>query len=332
MDKATRNSSYPLQRMLSAAMVCTSFAMPSFAQSYPSRIVRIIVPSPAGSTVDLLARPLARDLSAIWGQPVLIENIPGGDYSIGASRVAAAAPDGHTLLMTNHQPVLGNRFLYKNLPYDPDKSLMPITMAARGGSFLLVHPSLPVKSIRELVALAKGMPGKIAYASTGRGSAGQLTMEILARREGLSFIHVPYKGPSQALTALASGEVSMTTLTPTATGAMVKSGKVRAIAITSANRAKLFPAVPTTVESGYPYITYTFWMGLFAPAGTSTPIVERIHRDTIAIATRPDFAEKYITSSGLDVVANSPAEFAEAIRADVAIVGAMVKAADLRPE
>lgn len=124
----------------------------------------------------------------------------------------------------------------------------------------------------------------------------------------------------------------MTTLTPTATGAMVKSGKVRAIAITSSNRSRLFPDVPTTAEAGYPYVTYTFWMGLFAPAGTSAPLVERIHRDTVAIVKRPEFAEKYITSSGLDAVTSSPAEFAEAIRADVAIVGAMVKAADLRPE
>ena len=323
---------YPLHPILSVAILCTLFAVPAFAQSFPSRIVRIIVPSPAGSTVDLAARPLARELSAIWSQPVLIENISGGDYAIAASRAAAAAPDGHTLFMTNHQPILGNRFLIKNLSYDPDKSLMPITMTARGGSFLLVHPSMPVKSMRELVALARGMPGQIGYASTGRGSAGQLTMEMLATRAGVSFNHVPYKGPSQALTALVSGEVSVTTLTPTATGAMVKSGKVRAIAITSPNRTKLFPDVPTTAEAGYPYITYTFWMGLFAPAGTSAPIVERIHRDVTAIVKRPEFSDRYITATGLDVVANSPAEFADAIRADVVIVGAMVKAAGLGPE
>ncbi len=323
---------YPLRPIRSVAILCTLFAVPAFAQSFPSRIVRIIVPSPAGSTVDLAARPLARELSAIWSQPVLIENISGGDYAIAASRAAAAAPDGHTLFMTNHQPILGNRFLIKNLSYDPDKSLMPITMTARGGSFLLVHPSMPVKSMRELVALARGMPGQIGYASTGRGSAGQLTMEMLATRAGVSFNHVPYKGPSQALTALVSGEVSVTTLTPTATGAMVKSGKVRAIAITSPNRTKLFPDVPTTAEAGYPYITYTFWMGLFAPAGTSAPIVERIHRDVTAIVKRPEFSDRYITATGLDVVANSPAEFADAIRADVVIVGAMVKAAGLGPE
>lgn len=327
-----RTMTHPMHPAVFAVFLGALFAVPALAQSFPSKIVRVIVPSPAGSTVDLLARPLARELSAIWGQPVLIENISGGDYAIGATRAAAAAADGHTLFMTNHQPILGNRFLVKNLTYDPDKSLIPVTMTARGGSFVVVHPSMPVKSLRELVTLARGMPGKIAYASTGRGSAGQLTMEMLAARTGVSFNHIPYKGPSQALTALASGEVSLTTLTPAATGAMVKAGRVRAIAITSPNRTKLFPDVPTTAEAGYPDITYTFWMGLFAPAGTGAPILERIHRDTTTIVKRPEFAEKYVTSTGLDVVANSPAEFADAIRADVAIVGAMVKAAGLRPE
>ena len=268
----------------------------------------------------------------MWGQQVLVENVPGGDYAIGTSRVATAAPDGHTLLMSNHQPVLGNRFLYKNLPYDPDKSLMPLTMVARSGSFLLVHPSVPAKSIRELVAVARGMPGRIAYSSTGRGAGSQLTLEMLAKREGLSFNHIPYKGPSPALTALVSGEVSIAVLSPAATSAMVKSGKVRAIAITSPNRSKLFPDVPTTVESGYPYLTYTFWIGLWAPAGVSAPIAERIHRDTTAILKKPEFVEKYITPAGFDLVANSPTEFVDAIRADVATVGAMVKAANIQPE
>ena len=279
-----------------------------------------------------MARPLARELSSIWGQQVLIENIPGGDTAIGTARAAAAAPDGYTLLITNHQAVLGNRFLFKNLPYDPDKSLMPLTMAARSGSFVLVHPSFPAKSVRELVALARSMPGKIAYASTGRGAASQLMLEMLGKREGLSFNHIPYKGVAPGLTALVSGEASIGVFTPGGTGAMVKSGKVRAIAITSANRSKLFPDVPTTAESGYPYLTFTFWIGLWAPAGVSAPIVERIHRDATAILKKPVFVEKYITPAGFELVANSPAEFADAIRADVASVGAMVKAANIQPE
>jgi tripartite-type tricarboxylate transporter receptor subunit TctC len=318
--------------MLPVALFCVLSAAPAFAQSFPSRIVRVIQPNAPGGTVDLLARPLARELSSIWGQQVLIENIPGGDMTIGTSRAAAAAPDGYTLLMTVHQPVLGNRFLFKRLAYDPDKSLMPLTMVARSGNLLLVHPSLPVKSVRELVTLARSMPGKISYASTGRGSGPPLILETLAKRENLSLNHVPYKGQSPALTALVSGEAAISALTPAGSGGMVKAGKVRAIAITSANRTKLFPDVPTTAESGFPYLSYTFWIGLFAPAGTSAPIVERIHRDTTAILKKPEFVEKYIAPAGFELVANSPAEFTDAIRADVASVGAMVKAANIQPE
>lgn len=306
--------------------------MPAFAQSFPSRNVRIILPFAAGGTADLLARPLARELSSIWGHQVLIVNIPGGDMTIGTSRAAAAAPDGYTLLMTAHPPILGNRFLFKKLPYDPDRSLMPLTMLARSGSFLLVHPSFPAKSVRELVAVARGMPGKIAYSSTGRGSGPLLVLETLAKREGLSFIHVPYKGQSPGLTALVSGEVAISVSTPAGSGAMVKAGKVRAIAITTPNRSKLFPDVPTTAESGYPYLIYTLWFGLFAPAGTSAPTVERIHHDATAILKKPEFVEKYITPAGFELVANSPADFADAIRADVVTVGAMVKAANIQPE
>lgn len=322
----------PLHNKLTVAILCVSSAVPAFAQSFPSRIVRVISPATPGGTLDILLRPLGRELSFIWSQQVLIENIPGGDMTIGTSRAATALPDGHTLLMTVHQPVLGNRFLFKKLPYDPDRSLLPITMAARSGSFVLVHPSFPAKSVRELVAVARNMPGKVAYSSTGRGSASPLMLEMLAQREGLRFNHVPYKGVPPALTALISGEVSIAVFTPAGSAEMVKSGKMRAIAITSPNRSKLFPAVPTTTESGYPYLTYTLWVGLFAPAGVSAPIVERIHRDVTSILKKPEFAEKYITPSGLDVVANSPAEFADAIRADVATVGAMVKAANIQPE
>lgn len=332
MDAAIRNSSRPLHCRLSVAILCASFAVPAFAQSFPSRIVRVIQPNAPGGTLDLVARPLARDLSSLWGQQVLIENIPGGDMTIGTSRAATAAPDGHTLLMTVHQPVLGNRFLFKKLPYDPDKSLMPLTMVARSGSFVLVHPSFPAKSVRELVTMARGMPGKIAYSSTGRGSGAPLVLESLAKREGLSFNHVPYKGQTPALTALVSGEVATSISTPAGSGALVKAGKVMAIAFTHASRSKLFPDVPTTAESGYPYLTYTLWFGLFAPAGTSAPIAERIHRDTTAILKKPEFIEKYIAPSGFELVANSPAEFADAIRADVATVAAMVKAANIQPE
>ena len=317
---------------LLTAMVCVLSAMPAFAQSFPSQTVRIVVPYAAGGSTDVLARALARDLSTVWGHPVLVENISGADSTIGASRVATATPDGHTLLLTIDPTVVGNRFLFKKLPYDPDKSLIPITMLARSGSFVIVHPSVPAKNLRELVEMARGAPGKVAYGSVGRGTPAHLVLETISKREGVSFIHVPYKGVAPATTAVVSGEVSISVASPAATGAMVRAGKVRAIAITSPSRTSLFPDVPSTVESGYPYVISWIWFGLFSPGGTDPQLVERIHRDATAILKRPEFTAKYISAFSLDLVANSPAEFADAIRADVANIAEMVKAAGVRPE
>ncbi|MBI4291524.1 MAG: tripartite tricarboxylate transporter substrate binding protein [Betaproteobacteria bacterium] len=325
-----------LQRLLPvtllSAMLSVLTAFSVFAQSFPSQTVRVVVPYAAGGSTDVLARALSRELSTGWGQAVLVENIPGADSTIGASKVANAAPDGHTLLLTIDPTVVGNRFLFKKLPYDPDKNLTPITMLARSGSFVFVHPSVPAKNLRELVEMARAAPGKIAYGSVGRGTPAHLVLETIGKREGVSFIHVPYKGVAPATTAVVSGEVSVSVASPAATGAMVRAGKVRAIAITSPSRTKLFPDVPSTAESGYPYAISWIWFGLFAPGGTSAQLVERINRDATAILKRPEFTAKYISAFSLDLVANSPAEFAEAIRTDVANVAEMVKAAAVRPE
>ncbi|MBI2319477.1 MAG: tripartite tricarboxylate transporter substrate binding protein [Betaproteobacteria bacterium] len=317
---------------LLTAMLCALSAQPAFAQSFPSQTVRIVVPYPAGGSTDVLARSLARELSATWGQPVLVENIAGADSTIGASRVANASPDGHTLLVTIDPTVIGNRFLFKKLPYDPDKSLAPITMLARSGSFVFVHPSVPANNLRDLVEMARRSPGKIAYGSVGRGTPAHLVLETMGKREGVSFLHVPYKGVAPLITAVVAGEVSVSVASPAATGAMVRAGKVKAIAITSPTRAGLFPNVPSTADSGYPYVISWIWFGLFAPGGTSAQLVERINRDATAILKRPEFTAKYITAFSLDLVASTPAEFAEAIRADVANIGEMVKAAGVQPE
>jgi tripartite-type tricarboxylate transporter receptor subunit TctC len=321
-----------LRRAMTLVTMGTCIAAPALAQPFPSRTVRVVVPYPGGGAPDLFGRPLARELSAVWGQPVVLENVPGGDTSIGASRVATAAPDGHTLLLTTSTTVVGNRFLFKNLPFDPDKQLLPITMLGRSGSFVLTHPSLPAKTLRELVTLARSAPGRVAYGSLGRASVAHLMFGTIGKRESVSFLHVPYKGTTLAMTAVASGEVSLFVVSPAGSGAMVKSGKLRAIAITSPTRTTLFPQVPSVVESGFPYVTSWIWFGLFAPGATSAQIVERIYRDTTAIVKRPEFAAKYLTESSLEVVANSPAEIADAIRADVASFAELVKAANVQPE
>ncbi len=307
-------------------------ALPAWAQPFPSKPVRIVVPYPAGGSTDVLARALANELAPVWKQPVVVENIGGASSIIGTERVAASAPDGHTLLFTIDPTVVANRYLFKKLPYDPDKSLAPVTMVARSGNFVIVHPSVPVNTLKELVELARRSPGKVTYSSYGVGAHPQLVFETMAKREGLQFLHVPYKGIAPSVQAVVAGEVQISIGSPAATGAMVKAGRLRAIAITGPLRAGRFPDVQTSAEGGYPYAKAIIWFGMFAPGGADPKLVERINQDVTAIARRADFTEKHIDALSLELVANSPAEFAAAIRADVEHIGEMVRAAGVQPE
>lgn len=320
--------------MKAAVAVLAALAMPfAFAQSpFPSKPVRIIVPYPAGGSTDVLARALANELSPVWKQPVVVDNIAGASSIIGTERVAASAPDGHTLLFTIDPTVVANRFLFKKLPYDPDKSLAPITIVARSGNFILVHPSFPATTLRELVEIARRSPGKVAYSSYGVGAHSQLVFETMAKREGLQFLHVPYKGIAPSTQAVVAGEVQLSIGSPAATGAMVRAGRLRAISITGPNRASRFPDVQTSAEGGFPYANAIIWFGLFAPGGADQKLIERIHHDVTTIARRPDFTEKHIDALSLELVASTPAETAATIRADVEQIGEMVKAAGVQPE
>lgn len=316
---------------LSAAMLCMLSAVPALAQQFPSKPVHLLIPWPAGGSTDTLGRALAHELSTVWKQPVLVENPAGAGSIVGAEKVAAAAPDGHTLMLTIDTTTVNNRFLYKKLPYDPDKSFAPITMIARSGQFVIANPSFPANNLREVVEEARRNPGKIAFASYGPGSQPHLLFETIGKREGVQFLHVPYKGVAPATTATVAGEVQLTVASPAAAGAQVKAGRVKALAIGGAQRASLFPNIPTIAESGYPYAAAIIWFGLFAPGGTNPQLVERIYRDAAAIVKQPEFTEKYITRFSLDLVANTPAEFAAAIRSDVAVTAEMVKAAGVQP-
>lgn len=314
---------------LFAAMLCVLSAVPALAQQFPSKTVRLLIPWPAGGSTDVLGRALASELSTVWKQPVVVENPAGAGSIVGAERVAASAPDGHTLMMTIDTTTVHNRFLYK-LSYDPDKSFTPITMVARSGQFVIAHPSFPPNNLRELIEYARSNPGKVTYASYGLGSQPQLFFEALAKREGVKFLNVPYKGIGPCVIATVAGEVQATVSSPAASGAQVRAGKVKAIAIGGSQRTSLFPNVPTIAESGYPNAAAIIWFGLFGPGGMNPQLVDRIYRDATAIAKRPEFVEKYISKFSLDLVANTPAEFAAAIRADVEITAEMVKAAGLK--
>ena len=318
--------------LLATALSYAGAAGPAIAQAFPAKTVTIVVPFPPGGLADSLPRALAIELSKLWGQSVVIENAPGAGSIIGAEKAANATPDGHTLLFTIDPTIVTNRFLYKKLPYDPDKSLIPITMLCRSGQLVIANPSFPANNMRELVEAARRNPGKVAYASYGLGTQPHLLFETIGKREGVEFLHVPYKGVIPDVTATVAGEVQLTLAAPAVGGQMVRAGKVKALAVGGMQRSSLFPDVPTITESGYPYVDAVLWWGLFAPKGTSPQLVERINRDVTSIAKRPEFIQKYFTASGLEPVSSTPAEFSAAIRADVKTAAEMVKTAGVSPE
>lgn len=316
---------------LLAAMLCVAFANFAFAQKFPSRTVFIVVPYPAGGSTDVLARALANELQKLWKQSVVVENVGGASSIIGARKVAEASPDGHTLLLTIDPTVVSNRFLYKNLPYDPDKSLIPITMLAKSGQLVIANPSFPAINLRELIDAARRTPGKVAYASYGMGTQPNLLFETLGKNEGVQFLHVPYKGIAPDVNAVMAGEVQISVASPAAAGALLRAGKLKALAIGGPKRSNLFPNVPTLAESGYPYVDSVIWWGVFAPKNTSSQLVDRLSRDIAAVTKDPEFIQKYFTTFGLEPVVGTPDEFAAAIGNDVNFTSKMVKAAGVKP-
>lgn len=301
------------------------------AQAFPSKPVRIIVPWPVGGGADYVARAFGAELAKVWGQPVVVDNIGGAGSIIGAERVTKAAPDGHTLMLTINGTIVGNRFLYKQLPYDSDRGFMPISLLVQSGQLILASADLKAKSLREIVDLARRESGKIAYASYGRGTQPHLLFEVLGKREKLSFLHVPYKGLAPALTAVMAGEVQLTVVSPSSADAAMKSGRVKPIAIGSDTRAKTLPDVPTVTESGFPFLRSSIWFGLFAPPGTPTALIERIHADISNVAKDAEFAKR-LTDRGLDVVAAGPSQFAALIKDEVERTAEAVEAAGIVPE
>jgi tripartite-type tricarboxylate transporter receptor subunit TctC len=302
------------------------------AQTYPSQPVRIVVPFPPGGGIDILIRAVAAELSPKWGKPVVIENKAGAGSMIGAEAVARADPDGHTLLATVNPTLVANRFLYKSLPYDPDRSFAPVTLMVQSDQYLVAHSSVPAKDLRELVALAKREKGKLNYGSYAPGSQPHLVYGLLARREGLDMVHVPYKGIAPVMQAVSTGEVHLTAGSSSVAGAMMKDGRIKPLALAGKNRSAQFPNVPTTVEQGFPYLQAPVWYALFAPAKTPATVIHKVRDDIAAILKAPAFAEKQVTSRGLDVIASTPQELAQVLREEVEVTGEMVKAVGIQPE
>ena len=317
---------------VAGALVVLGLFTTALAQTFPARPVRIVNPFPAGGGIDAVVRALGVELNAKWGQPVVVENRAGAGGNIGAEAVARSAADGYTLLASVNQAFSANRFLYRNLGYDPDKSFAPITLMVQNDQFFLAHPSLRARDLREAIELARREPGTLSYGSFGIGSQPHLAFSLINRRQGTDLLHVPYKGIAPLMSAVTAGEVMLATGTSGVAGELMKAGKLKGLAIAGKQRSRLFPAVPTTAELGYPELQVSIWFAMFAPAGTPQAIVDRIGDNVRAILKSPAFIERHLAARGYDVVASSAAELAAAIREETAAVAEMIKAAGVVPE
>jgi len=284
------------------------------AQTYPDKPIRMVVPFAAGGTSDILARFVAPPLTAALGQTVIVDNRPGAGSNLGSEIVAKAPPDGYTLIMAT--PALAsNQALYGKLNYDPVNGFAPVTLVAEIPIALVVHPSMPTKTVKELIALAKANPGKLNFGSSGNGGIGHLVGEMFKSATGINMVHVPYKGNSPALIDLMSGVLNLT-FTDIAGGMpYIKAGKMRSLAIASAKRSSQLPTVPTMIEAGVPGFVATTWFAVFATGGTPQPIVNRLNSEIVKSLQQPEMREK-LTGLGCEVIGNKPEELAAFLRAE----------------
>jgi len=300
------------------------------AQTYPVKSIRLIAPFSPGASTDVVGRLLAAKLTESWGQTVIVENRPGAGGIVGAAYVAKAPPDGYTLLMGSVGS-LGTIGLRKNPPYDPVKDFAPITLGVRAASALVVHPSLPVTSVKQLIAFARAHPGELNYASSGVGSPSHLAMELFNTLAGVQTVHIPFKGPAEATTELLTGRSHIIIQSAVSTLAHLQSGRLRVLATTGSKRMTELPAVPTMIESGLPGYEVYVWYGVLAPAGTSPEIVTRLNHELVRIFNLPDVMAKLLAQGG-ELATGSPAEFTEFIRNDVAKWNKVIRAAKMEQE
>ena len=294
-------------------VVCSAAA----AQAYPTKSVRMIVPFPPGSAPDVLARAVAQKLPESLSQPVIVENRAGAGGIVATEIVAKSAPDGYTLLMGTIGTHALNVALYKKLPYDAQKDFAPVSQLALLPHVVLLHPSAPARTVKEFVAFAKARPGQINYASAGTGSGMHLVTELMKSMAKIDMVHVPYKGPVESMAAILGGEAVITIPAIPATLPLIKAGRVRALAVTSAQRSPMLPDTPTMVEAGFRGFDFSNWSGVFAPAGVSPQIVHRLSQDLVRIVQTPEVA-KTLVQQGAIVLGNTPEQFAANINADLA--------------
>lgn len=310
------------RHLLTAA---AALPLASFAQAtWPTRPVRVVVPAPAGSSLDIIARLLADKLKDRWGQPVVVENKPGAGGMLGVDVAAKAAADGHTLAVGFNGPIAFGPFMYKKMPYDPAKDLTSIVMTTSQPNVLAVGAHVPAKTVKEFVEWAKARPGKLNFSSLGVGSSAHLTMELFLAEAGLTGTHIPFNGSPPAAMALAQGEADASFMTAPALLAHVKNNKVRMLAVSSAQRAESLKELPTLAESGYPNVDSMAWNGLFTAAGTPDAVVAKINADVNA-ALQDGAVKTTFDAQGLTGVGGSAADFKRTLDGDARRWGAIIR-------
>ena len=318
---------YRIKRLAGVALAClTLFGAPAAAQQFPARVVKLVVPQTPGGATDVFARKIGQLLSERWGQPVVIENRAGAGGVVGTDVVAKSAPDGYTLLVTYAGSQAINASLYPKLPFDTVKDFQTVATLAVTPFILIVNPKLPAKDLAEFVALARARPDALTYASSGNGSVNHLLGEMLKAESGIKMLHVPYRGVAPAITDVIGGQVDSAFSSVPSVLQMVRSGNVRALAISSARRISAAPDIPTIAESGFPGFDVNPWWGILAPAGTDMAIVRKIGGDVDSILRTKEMID-FLAAQGAEPFINSPEEFLKILEADVVKWAKVVKSA-----
>ena len=305
-----------LRRSVLLAAALAALAGPLVAQTYPAKVVRLAVPYPPGGTADVMGRAVGQKLSELWGQPVVIDNRPGAATAIGAEHVARSAPDGYALLVAANQTLAINQTLFPKLSYDPARDFVLVRGLFAAKHILIVHSSVPARSLSELISYVKANENKLSYASIGNASPSHLNMELFKNMAGLSIVHVPYKGGAPAMTALVGGQVQMMLINIWISLPLIKAGRLRAIAFANDVRSSLLPETPTFAEAGLAGFESNTWWGLVAPAGTPRAIISRISADVATVMHLPEIRDQKLASEGLEPFALDPEQFANLVKRD----------------
>jgi len=318
-------------KVLLVAIAMLAGSLPALGQTYPSRPLRIVVPFPPGGGTDIGTRIVAQKLQEAWGQAVVVENKPGAAGIVGTELTARSAPDGYTFMMGNIGTHAINVSLYKKLSYDPVKDFAPVSMVADLPLLLLVHPSVPANTVKELIALAKSQPGKLNFSSSGAGGSMHVAAELFKSMAGVDMVHIPYKGGAPAVADLISGQVALSFSTVLETIQHVKAGKVRALAVTNDHRSIALPDLPTIAEAGLPGYQSISWLALFAPAWTPKDIVNKVSAETVRILKLPDVKERLL-AQGAEPIGSTPEQLAAILAADLAKYAKVIRESGYKPE